>query len=83
MLRKLKNLTTLTVHGNPVETIPGFRSFILSKLPKLKHLNFSGLSKKDLQNAIIYVKSNKVSLKAHVDGDKDKEKKSNDSDEDD
>lgn len=81
-LKKLKNLTALTIHGNPVENINGFRFYILSKLPNLKHLNFSGLSKKDKQNSLIYVKSNKIALKVNLDGDK-KESKANGSDDED
>lgn len=45
------NLISLTVHGNPIEDQPGFRSYILSHLPKLKNLNFSGVTKADLKNA--------------------------------
>lgn len=39
-LAKLKNLTTLSVHGNPFENIDGFRFYIICKIPTLKHLNF-------------------------------------------
>ncbi|XP_071489004.1 leucine-rich repeat-containing protein 51-like [Diadema antillarum] len=50
-LAALPNLISLTVHGNLIEDLPGFRSYILSRLPKLKTLNFSGVTKADLTNA--------------------------------
>ncbi len=65
-LAKLKNLSTLTLHGNPVENLTGFRHYILSKLPTLKHLNFSGISKAERQTAIIWTKSNNKPLKIEV-----------------
>jgi hypothetical protein len=52
----------LTVHGNPIENLPIFRHYILSKLPTLKHLNFSGISKVDRQTALIRVKTNSTPL---------------------
>ena len=50
-LAGLPNLISLTVHGNPIEDQPGFRSYILSRLPKLKTLNFSRVTKADLKDA--------------------------------
>lgn len=50
-LAELPHLLSLTVHGNPIESQPGFRSYILSRLPNLKTLNFSGVTKADLKNA--------------------------------
>lgn len=57
-LKKLKNLTTLTLHGNPIENLVAFRHFILSRLPNLKTINFSGISKSDRQTALTWIKSN-------------------------
>ncbi len=65
-LKKLKNLTALTLHGNPCENLPCFRHYVLSKLPKLRHLNFSGVSKADQQTSAVFVKSNKMNLVAVV-----------------
>lgn len=61
-LKSLKHLTTLTLHGNPIENLPIFRHYILSKLPQLKHLNFSGISKSDRQTALIRIKTNSTPL---------------------
>lgn len=57
-LRKLKNLTSLTLHGNPIENLVAFKHFILSKLPNLKTFNFTGISKSDRQTALTWTKSN-------------------------
>ena len=77
-LAKLKHLNALTLHGNPVENLPGFRHYILAKLPNLKHLNFSGISKAERQTALVYVKSNKMSLIANANVNKEAaEKKAN------
>ena len=62
----LKNLTALSVHGNPVENLAGFRLYIISKLPTLKHVNFSGISKADRQTAEVWIKSNRKPLKTDV-----------------
>lgn len=58
-LAKLKNLQALTIHGNPIETVNGCRHYILAKLPLLKHLNFSGISKADRATATVWTKSNR------------------------
>lgn len=56
-LKRLPNLTMLTLHGNPIENLAAFRYYILNKLPALKHLNFSGISKADKQTAAFWTKS--------------------------
>jgi Leucine-rich repeat (LRR) protein len=82
-LKKLKNLTALTLHGNPCENLPCFRHYVLSKLTNLKHLNFSGVSKADKATASVIVKTNKMNLVAVVAGKNDKPKaKKKDDDED-
>ena len=65
-LTKLKNLTAFTIHGNPVETLPGFRHYILNKMPALRHLNFCGISKADRQTAVTWIKSNNKPTKVEV-----------------
>ena len=46
-LSNLKELRNLTLHGNPVVEEPNYRFYILSRLPKLKHLDFSAITKQD------------------------------------
>ena len=40
-------LRTLTVHGNPIEEVKGYRQYAISRLPKLKHLDFCAITKQD------------------------------------
>lgn len=40
-LRKLKSLRSLTLHGNPIEDVPCYRSYIVHLLPQLLVLDFS------------------------------------------
>lgn len=61
-LKSLKNIDVLTLHGNPIENLPIFKHYILSKLPKLRSLNFTGLSKADRQTAVIRIKTNTTPL---------------------
>lgn len=83
-LKGLKNLTSLTLHGNPIENLVGFRHYIVAKLPNLKHLNFSGISKAERQTAITWTKSNNKPLIAEDDQvHEGSRKKKSDSDEED
>ncbi|XP_012254400.2 leucine-rich repeat-containing protein 51-like [Athalia rosae] len=40
-LRRLCKLRNLTIHGNPIESIPSYRSFVLCALPQLINLDFA------------------------------------------
>ena len=40
-------LISLTIHGNPIEAIPGFRQFIIAVIPTLKNLDTAHISKKE------------------------------------
>ena len=46
-LAKLPNLRNLTLHGNPIEEEPGYRQYVLTKIPQLKTLDFSSVTKAD------------------------------------
>ena len=46
-LSKLKNLRNLTLHGNPIEDEPGYRQYVLTKVPQIKTLDFSSVTKSD------------------------------------
>ncbi|XP_072023170.1 leucine-rich repeat-containing protein 51-like [Amphiura filiformis] len=46
-LSKLKNLRNLTLHGNPIEEESGYRQYVLAKVPQLKTLDFSSVTKAD------------------------------------
>lgn len=40
-LRKLCKLRNLTLHGNPIESVPSYRGFVLAVLPQLVNLDFA------------------------------------------
>lgn len=51
---KLSSLTwlkSLTLHGNPIEMNVGYRQYVLSRLPQLQSLDFSGVTKSDRATA--------------------------------
>ena len=51
-LSNLQHLRTLTLHGNPIEEdINGYRQLVISKLPQLRHFDFSAVTKQDRANA--------------------------------
>lgn len=50
-LAKLDKLKSLTLHGNPVEGVKGYREYVLSALPQLKTFDFSGVTKSDRARA--------------------------------
>ena len=46
-LGKLPFLKNLTLHGNPMEETDGYRHYVLSRIPQLENLDFSGVTKSD------------------------------------
>ncbi len=46
-LSQLDNLKSLTLHGNPIEINSGYRFYVLSRVPQLQTLDFSGITKSD------------------------------------
>jgi len=50
-LQSLTNLRSITVHGNPLDTIPGFRIFVIGILPFLKRVDTVLVSSKESDNA--------------------------------
>ncbi|KAM6419669.1 leucine-rich repeat-containing protein 51 [Pluvialis apricaria] len=47
----LPHLRRLTLHGNPMEEQRGYRSYVLSLLPHLTSLDFSGVTRQDREDA--------------------------------
>ncbi|CAH8484631.1 unnamed protein product [Schistosoma turkestanicum] len=52
-LQQLPELSRLTLHGNPVEKEKGYFYMVLSILPKLITLDFTGISRADRQTAAL------------------------------
>ncbi|KAJ3168780.1 Leucine-rich repeat-containing protein 51 [Irineochytrium annulatum] len=46
-LASLRKLRTLTLHGNPVENVKGYRQHVIGGIPTLKHLDFCAITKQD------------------------------------
>ncbi|XP_013413154.1 leucine-rich repeat-containing protein 51-like [Lingula anatina] len=55
-LATCRSLRKLTLHGNPIENIKGYRSHVLSKLPNLADFDFSRITKADRATADTYSK---------------------------
>ena len=59
-LSSLKNLRTLTLHGNQIEEdVEGYRQYVVSKLPQLKNFDFSAVTKQDRAVAQTWNEMNK------------------------
>ena len=58
-LAALPHLQSLTLHGNPIEEIEGYRLYVLSKIPQLKNFDFSGVTKSDRMSSQTWSKSSK------------------------
>ncbi|XP_078481874.1 leucine-rich repeat-containing protein 51-like isoform X1 [Ciona intestinalis] len=58
-LSSLPHLRNLTLHGNPIETERGYRQYVLSVLPGLRTLDFSGVTKQDRSGALTWSAMNK------------------------
>ncbi|XP_062983969.1 leucine-rich repeat-containing protein 51 [Elgaria multicarinata webbii] len=57
-LAVLPHLRSLTLHGNPIEEEKGYRSYVVSTLPRLKSFDFSGVTKLDRSTAAVWRRMN-------------------------
>jgi hypothetical protein len=74
-LSRLPNLHSLTLHGNPCEKSRLYRNVILAHCPFLRKLDFSPVTKRDRDNANVFLgrissSSSKPTAAAEVAGDK-------------
>eukprot|EP00731_Ephydatia_muelleri_P030996 Em0022g510a len=53
-LSALPKLITLSLHGNPLEATKGYYQYVLSKVPQLKTLDFTGVSRADKDTATVW-----------------------------
>lgn len=53
-LSDLSKLITLSLHGNPMEAAKGYYQYVLSKIPQLKTLDFTGVSRADKDTATVW-----------------------------
>lgn len=54
-LKDCQNLKSLTIHGNPVETVSNFRIYIIGMLPQVKKIDTVLVSKKEKDNAYVWI----------------------------
>ncbi|KAM8975632.1 leucine-rich repeat-containing protein 51 [Pelodytes ibericus] len=57
-LSALPNLKSLTLHGNPIESEKGYRSYVLSVLPQIKSLDFSAVTNQERVTAEVWKRMN-------------------------
>ena len=61
-LTPLKNLYSITLHGNPLENVPNYRSNIISMFPDLKSLDFAKVTEDEKDTARLHIIVSKNSL---------------------
>ena len=47
----LPHLKSLSLHGNPIESNAGYRYYVLSRIPQLQTMDFSGVTNGDRRSA--------------------------------
>jgi len=55
-LARLPSLMSLSLHGNPIESEKGYRNYVLTKIPQLRTLDFSRVTKSDTNDAATWNK---------------------------
>jgi Leucine-rich repeat (LRR) protein len=51
----LQHLRSVTFHGNPIAEKKQYRHYTLASLPTIKSLDFSGVTKKDREGALVWM----------------------------
>uniref|UniRef100_A0A0B7ABC8 Leucine-rich repeat-containing protein 51 n=1 Tax=Arion vulgaris TaxID=1028688 RepID=A0A0B7ABC8_9EUPU len=59
-LANLKKLLKLTLHGNEIEKIKGYRYYVLSTIPTLVNLDFSRVTKGDVVTTKTWRENNRA-----------------------
>lgn len=62
-LQELTQLRSLTLHGNPIQENKLYRNYIISQIPWLRTLDFSAITRKDLDVAITWRKMTTIKKK--------------------
>ena len=52
----LTRLKSLSLHGNPIESVSGYRQYIVTHIPQLQTVDFSGVTKADRKVSDVWVK---------------------------
>lgn len=67
-LQRLPNLYSLTLHGNPIENNPNYRSSIIAMFPSLKSLDFAKVTEDEKDQARLQIIVNKAKGGSHRGG---------------
>lgn len=63
-LSELCRLRSLTLHGNPVESLDGYKFYVLTQIPQLMNIDFSAVTKQDRKSVEIWNKANPSATKS-------------------
>jgi Leucine-rich repeat (LRR) protein len=55
VIAALQHLRSVTFHGNPIAEKKHYRHFVIASFPTIKSLDFSGVTKKDRENALVWM----------------------------
>lgn len=64
-LRQLPNLYSLTLHGNPIENQPHYRSSMIVMFPQLRSLDFAKITEDEKDSARLHIIVNNNNVKKH------------------
>jgi len=64
-LQQLPNLYSLTLHGNPIENYPNYRSSIICMFPQLKSLDFAKVTEAEKDKAKLHIIVNNNNVKKY------------------
>ncbi len=64
-LQQLPNLYSLTLHGNPIENYPNYRSSIICMFPQLKSLDFAKVTEAEKDKAKLHIIVNNSNVKKY------------------
>ena len=68
-LGELKDLRSLTLHGNPIEDKKHYRTFVIHMIPTLTHLDFSTITRQDRETAAAWALTFRKKLAGRGDDD--------------
>lgn len=55
ILQQLPNMYSLTLHGNPLENVPNYRSSVICMFPQLRSLDFAKVTEDEKDSARLHI----------------------------
>ncbi|KAI0222126.1 Leucine-rich repeat-containing protein 51 [Lamellibrachia satsuma] len=62
-LIELQHLTKLTLHGNPIENDKSYRLYVLTRIPRLRNFDMTGITRGDRLTADIWQRNMPIKKK--------------------